>query len=100
MKKIRNYAQVLFFQEIPNIGPAMAKDFKLLGLRIPADLKKQDPYKMYFKLCQVTKQKHDPCVLDVFISAVRFMQGYAVKPWWFYTKERKKTLKKVAPHQG
>jgi hypothetical protein len=31
-------------------------------------------------------------VLDVFLSAVRFMEGAPARPWWHYTAERKRAL--------
>jgi hypothetical protein len=31
-------------------------------------------------------------VLDVFIAAVRFMDGEPAQPWWAYTAERKAAL--------
>jgi hypothetical protein len=82
-------------EQLPNIGPAMAADLRRIGFSQPGALKKGDPYKMYEKLCRVTNQRHDPCVLDVFISAVRFMNGAAAKPWWAYTAERKRKLRNV-----
>jgi hypothetical protein len=36
--------------------------------------------------------RHDPCVLDVFISVTRFMAGDAPQPWWAYTAQRKQLL--------
>ena len=45
---------------------------------------------MYDKLCFKTHSRQDPCVLDTFISAVRFMQGAPKRPWWAYTAERKR----------
>lgn len=77
------------FTDIPNIGPAMAKDFGVLGLSDPADLAGRDPYALYDELCERTGVRHDPCVIDVFISAVRFMEGAPPLPWWHYTAERK-----------
>lgn len=77
--------------DLPNIGPAMAKDFELLGIRTPAQLKGRDPRKLYNELCRRTKSRQDPCVLDTFISVVRFMDGGKPRPWWFYTDERKAT---------
>jgi hypothetical protein len=47
---------------------------------------------MYEELCRKTNQRHDPCLLDVFISAVRFMAGAPARPWWAYTAERKEAL--------
>ena len=79
-------------QDIPNVGPAVAADLRQLGIMLPADLLGRDPYAMYDELCQITGQRHDPCLLDTFIAAVRFMAGEPKKPWWKYTAERKKTL--------
>ena len=79
-------------EDIPNVGVSIAEDLRRLGIREPRDLRKQDPYQLYDELCQRTRQRHDPCLLDVFISAVRFMNGEKAKPWWKYTAERKKTL--------
>lgn len=76
-------------RQLPNIGPAMIEDFKALGIVGPAQLAGQDPYVLYQRLCQITGARHDPCVLDTFISAVRFMEGEPSRPWWHYTAERK-----------
>ena len=78
--------------DLPNIGKAMAADLQLLGIKQPQDLISCDPYQLYRDLCTKTKAHHDPCVLDVFISAVRFMQGEKPQPWWHYTTERKQYL--------
>ncbi len=80
------------FTDIPNIGPAMAKDFHVLGLSQPSDLAGQDPYALYDEVCERTGTRQDPCVLDTFIAAVRFMEGSPPLPWWHYTAERKQTL--------
>lgn len=79
-------------EDIPNIGPAMAGDLRRLKIKAPADLAGRDPYKMYDDLCRLVGQRLDPCVLDVFIAAVRYMEGAPKKPWWKYTAERKKAL--------
>jgi hypothetical protein len=36
--------------------------------------------------------RHDPCVIDTFLSAVRFMEGAPPQPWWHCTPERKRHL--------
>jgi hypothetical protein len=79
-------------EQLPNVGPAVAADLRLLGVATPRDLTGRDPYAMYDELCRLTGQRHDPCVLDTFIAAVRFMGGEAPKPWWAYTAERKQEL--------
>ena len=78
------------FQDIPNVGPAIEKCLISLGLHKPADLIGKDPYQLYHDLCIITQQKQDPCVIDVFISAVKYMEGGPPKKWWEFTKERKK----------
>ena len=78
--------------DLPNIGKAGAADLIMLGIHQPDDLVGKDPYQMYEQLCQLTGQKHDPCVIDVFISITRFMAGEEAKVWWWYTAERKQAL--------
>ncbi len=82
-------------QEIPNIGPAMTRDFNKMGITQPKQLIGKDPYKLYKKLEQITGHRQDPCVLDTFISAVRYMEGAPPKPWFAYTAERKKKYKDI-----
>ncbi len=79
-------------EEIPNVGPSMAEDLRLVGVSHPRDLIWRDPYQMYEELFCKTGERHDPCVIDVFISAVRFMEGEPERPWWAYTSERKNKL--------
>lgn len=85
-------AELTDLEEIPNVGPSIAADLRLIGVSSPQDLLGKDPYKMYDELCRNTGIRHDPCVIDVFIAAVRFMAGEPSKPWWKYTSERKRTL--------
>jgi len=77
------------FEQIPNVGRATAEDLRLLGFRTPAELAGQDPRALYDRLCERTATRQDPCVLDVLISAVRYMEGAPARPWWAYTAERK-----------
>ena len=84
-----NRNQYKRLEQVPNIGPAMAGDLRLVGVAHPQDLPGKDPYAMFDELCRKTGKHMDPCVLDVFISAVRFMEGAPKRPWWHYTAERK-----------
>ena len=68
-------------EDIPNIGPAIAADLRQLGIATPAELPGRDPYALYDDLCRITGQRHDPCLLDTFIAAVRYMEGAPKKPW-------------------
>ena len=79
-------------EDIPNVGPAVAADLRQLGITTPNELSGRDPYEMYDDLCRLTGQRHDPCLLDTFIAAVRYMAGEPKRPWWKYTAERKREL--------
>jgi hypothetical protein len=79
-------------EDIPNVGPAIAADLRQLGITTPSDLIGRDPYEMYDNLCRIAGEHHDPCLLDSFIAAVRYMEGEPEKPWWKYTAERKRAL--------
>jgi hypothetical protein len=92
MKKSAARTAFTELEQLPNVGPAVAADFKILGVARPEDLTGRDPYAMYDELCRLTEQRHDPCLLDTFIAAVRFMGGEPARPWWAYTAERKRAL--------
>jgi hypothetical protein len=77
-------------EQVPNVGPAVAADLRILGINVPDDLSGRDPYRMYDNLCRLTGTRHDPCLLDTFIAVVRFMGGEPARPWWKYTPERKR----------
>jgi hypothetical protein len=91
-RKVTDHRQVTELEQIPNVGPSIAGDLRLLGIRTPRALIGRSPYKLYDALCKATNARQDPCVYDVFIAAVRFMEGAPVHPWWHYTAERKRTL--------
>lgn len=57
-------------EDLISVGPAMLRDFELLGIRDVATLAQQNPRKMYKRLCELTGQKQDICCLDVFQAAV------------------------------
>jgi hypothetical protein len=79
-------------EDLPNIGKACAADLRSIGIQEPAALIGKNPIEMYDKLCQLRGKRQDPCVLDVFISVVRFMEGGPPLPWWSFTAERKQRL--------
>ena len=85
-------ADIARLEDIPNVGPAVAADLRRLGIKSPGELSGRDPYALYDDLCRLTGQRHDPCLLDTFIAAVRFMAGEPKQPWWKYTAQRKREL--------
>lgn len=96
MKKAIDPNEVEAFEQIPNIGESMAEDLRSIGIKDPQELKSLNAYELYLKLCRKTKKYQDPCVLDVFLSAIYFMKGKGTKMWWEFTAERKKNFHIVA----
>ena len=85
-----NRSRLKNLTDLPNIGPACAADLRLLGMHSPNDLLGRSPFALYQELCAKTGVRHDPCVIDVFMSVTRFMDGDEPRVWWEYTNERKK----------
>jgi hypothetical protein len=87
--KARRAEECEALEQLPNIGPSLAADLRLLGIRHPKELANRDPFVLYQSLCAKTGQRQDPCVLDTFMAATDFMRGAAPAPWWTYTPQRK-----------
>jgi hypothetical protein len=85
-------AECLHLEQLPNIGPALSADLRLIGIDRPSDLRGKDALVLYRTLCEKTGQRHDPCVLDTFMAATDFMAGAPAAPWWTYTAQRKATF--------
>lgn len=93
-KVVRN--KVRRFTDLPNIGPAGAKDYELLGYETPDQLRAVDPFDLYQSLCLATGVRQDPCVLDVFMSVTSFLKGGLPEPWWHFTEKRKQMYGQLA----
>ena len=78
--------------DLPGVGTSVAADLRRIGVRTPRDLAGRDPYQLYERLNRATGMRHDPCLLDTFIGAVRYVDGAPARPWWHYTPERKRVL--------
>jgi nucleotidyltransferase/DNA polymerase involved in DNA repair len=85
-------------KDLISIGPAMLRDFELLGIRSVKELAKQDAKKLYAKLERVAKRHQDICVLDTFEAAVAQARNprLAVEKcqWWWWSEKRKKEEKR------
>jgi hypothetical protein len=90
-RKARTAAECELLEQLPNIGPSIAEDLRLLGVLQPQELAHLDALALYRQLCAATGKRQDPCVLDTFMAACDFMRGAAPRPWWDYTAERKAT---------
>ena len=80
-------------QDLISVGPAMLGDFELLGIRTMDGLARANPQHMYQKLCRVTGQRQDICVLDVFRAAVAQARDPRLPAeqcrWWYWSRKRK-----------
>ena len=82
-----------------SIGPAMLRDFELLKIRSVAQLARQNPQRLYEKLCRAMGQRVDICCLDVFCAAVAQARNPRLPAeqcqWWYWSRKRKV---KAVPH--
>ena len=73
-------------REIPGVGPAMARDLRLLGIERVAGLRGRDPEQLYAELEAHAGHHVDRCVLYVFRSSVYFAGETRPEPeltkWW------------------
>ena len=88
-RKAQTAAECERLEQLPNIGPSIAADLRMVGVAHPHDLAAEDALQLYQRLCQATGKRQDPCVLDTFMAATDFMRGAPPKPWWNYTAQRK-----------
>ena len=78
--------------EMANVGPATLADFKVLRIeRVDqlAKLKPQDAFRLWNKLGRLTGHRHDPCVIDLFLSVISQANADKPRPWWHFTSQRK-----------
>jgi hypothetical protein len=79
-------------EDLPNIGTAMADALRSIDIDHPQQLIGKNPLELHRKLCRRSGKRQDPCVIDVFMSVIHFMEGGDPRPWWSFTGERKKLL--------
>lgn len=80
-------------QDLISVGPALLRDFEMLGIRSVKQLARQDPVKLYRKLCRITGQHVDICCQDVFTAAVAQARNPLLPAeqcqWWYWSRQRK-----------
>jgi len=79
-------------ESIPGIGKSIAQDLRDIGINRIADLKKQEPEDMYYRLAVLRGQHIDRCVLYVFRCAVYYASSKKHDPellkWWNWKDNR------------
>ena len=80
-------------EDLVSVGPAMLRDFRMLGIESVPHLARQNPERMYEKLCSLTGTRQDPCVLDTFHAAVAQARDPRLpseqRQWWYWSRRRK-----------
>ena len=91
--RISSQRETQHLQDLISIGPAMLRDFELLGIHSVAQLAKSDPRQMYRRLCEITGERQDICCLDVFRAAVAQARNPRLPAekcvWWYWSRKRK-----------
>ena len=86
--------------DLISVGPAMLRDFEILGVRSVAQLARRNPDRLYESLCRVAQQHQDICCLDVFRAAVAQARDPRLPAeqcqWWYWSRQRKR-LEKSTP---
>jgi len=79
-------------QNIPGVGPSLARDLNDLGYTRVSQLRGADPEQMYRKLTALRGSHVDRCVLYVFRCAVYFAGNSVHEPellkWWNWKDEK------------
>lgn len=73
-------------QQLPGIGPSMAADLRRLGVISVKDLAWRDPERLHARLCMLTGEHQDSCVIDTTrceVHAARMARPKAeLLKWW------------------
>lgn len=80
-------------KDLVSVGPAMVRDFELLGIHSVGQLARRNPEKLYEKLCEIKGKAQDVCCLDVFCAAVAQARNSQLpveqRQWWYWSRRRK-----------
>jgi predicted flap endonuclease-1-like 5' DNA nuclease len=58
--KPTNRADITDLEDIPNVGPSIARSLRQIGIQSPKDIAGKDPYTMYDDLCHATGADKTP----------------------------------------
>jgi nucleotidyltransferase/DNA polymerase involved in DNA repair len=80
-------------QNLVSVGPAMLRDFEFLGIRSVKQLARQNPVRLYQKLCRTTGERIDICGQDIFSAAIAQARNPLLPAeqcqWWYWSHLRK-----------
>ena len=80
-------------EDLISVGPALQRDFEMLGIRSVSQLAHANPEGMYRRLCRLTGEHQDICCVDVFHAAVAQARDPLLPAeqcvWWYWSRKRK-----------
>src|SRR5271169_7051533 len=84
--------------DLISVGPSIREDFVKLGITEVRLLAKANPKQLYDRLCRLTGERQDRCVLDVFTAAVAQAKNPRLPAeqcqWWYWSRVRKASEQK------
>ena len=80
-------------QEIPGVGPSIARDLRLLGIERVSDLRGRNPEQLYDMSNRLRGMTQDRCLLYAFRCAVYYASEPRPKArllkWWNWSDARR-----------
>jgi len=80
-------------KDLRGIGKKMLEDFDKLGVKSVNQLKSRDADTLYKRMCEISGQRQDPCVLDTYRCAIEQARNPNLpeeqKVWWYWSRLRK-----------
>lgn len=79
-------------RDLRGIGPRILEDFHQLGIGSVRHLKGCDAQRLYDKMCLLSGQRQDPCVLDTYRCAIEQARDPNLpreqRDWWYWSRLR------------
>jgi Pathogenicity locus len=80
-------------RDLRGVGARIEADLRQLGVDSVRELARRDGASLYEALCDLTKSRQDPCVLDTFRCAVAQARNSKLPVeqcnWWWWSRQRK-----------
>lgn len=83
-------------RDLRGVGVSIEANLKQLGVSTVGELARQDGDSLYEALCELTRTRQDPCVLDTFRCAVAQARNPKLpveqRNWWWWSRQRKSAV--------
>jgi hypothetical protein len=83
-------------RDLRGVGVSIEANLKQLGVSTVGELARQDGDSLYEALCELTRTRQDPCVLDTFRCAVAQARNPKLpveqRNWWWWSRQRKSAM--------